>query len=88
MKHIRSVRDAPLCGELLADGSFVDAALASDCDACRGAVGIVGVNEKQWNGQVIGVHPEPVWQRAPMADADEICANVREAHFAFHRPVS
>lgn len=74
--HIRAGEDT-LCGAaLVGHDSLVDAALASNCDACRGLAGVGGVNERLWDGKVIGVRPEPVWEPKPMKNADEICARV------------
>lgn len=61
---------------------FVTAALASDCDACRTAAGVARVNDKQWNGTVIGVRPEPFWTPMPMLRAEEMISGARETREA------
>lgn len=55
----------------------VHAAMASDCDDCRTAVGVALVRDKAWSGESYGVRPEAVFESEPMAEADEICASAR-----------
>lgn len=76
--HIRSRIDGwPACGDKSMMPKMVDAAMASDCDDCRTAVGVALVRDKSWNGEVYGVRPEPDWVQQPMTNADEICASAR-----------
>ena len=61
------------CGALLVDGDlYVNAALASDCDACRAIGGVGGKNEKTWGGKTLGIRPEPVLDpnAEPLRDSD------------------
>jgi hypothetical protein len=54
-RHIRDSKRRAACGAI--DVSLVIAAMESDCDACRTAVGVGGVNDKLWNGKTLGVSP-------------------------------
>jgi hypothetical protein len=60
--HIRLRKSGgTVCKAPLRKGdSLVNAALASDCDACRAIVGVGGKNEKTWDGKTLGIRPEPV----------------------------
>lgn len=82
MKHIQveeDVKPIALCRATITDAdSFVSAALASDCEACRTAAGVIGVREKQWDGSTVGVRPAPQWESDPLPNADAILAYVME----------
>lgn len=54
------------------EDQLVEAALASDCNDCRTIVGVASVNEKTWNGEVIGVRPDPVYDPKPYADLEPL----------------
>ncbi len=81
MIHIRKiVRRSALkkvyiakCGaKLTFDDFLVETALASDCDPCRGLAGVGGKNEKTWDGKLLGVRSEPVFDpnTEPLRDAN------------------
>ncbi len=60
----------PTCGAALdvAD-EMVEAALHSDCDACRVAVKVSRVNDQVYGGGKAGVRQYPVYDPQPMVDA-------------------
>ncbi len=77
-EHVADEHGLPVCGAVDFEVDLlVTAALASDCDACRVKIGVALVGDKGWNGQTIGVHPEPEYTPEPMKNADEICASAR-----------
>jgi len=64
------------CGAHLApDDGFVRAAMSSNCDACRRSVGVGAVNERTWEGKVLGVSPEPSYEAQPAPDAGDFIAD-------------
>jgi hypothetical protein len=85
VKHIKVTRKVgkknvvvAVCGAEGPINEYVEAALASDCDECRVAIGIAQVGAGVWNNEKkkVGVHPEPTWDAQPMTNADEILAYV------------
>lgn len=75
MKHIQKTNKKKLtyaaCKKVVkvSEGdSFVIAAFESNCDDCRTAVGVAGVNEKMWDGRRIGVNPS--LNHVPKPDSD------------------
>lgn len=57
---------ATACGADLDGGDeLVEAAVASDCDACRSALGILKTRDVGYNGKPVGVRPEPKYEQQP-----------------------
>ncbi len=73
LEHVNDGYGEPLCSaQHFERDLLVDAALSSDCDACRLARGVALLNDKQWDGSTIGQRPLPEWEPQPMEGADTI----------------
>lgn len=61
-----------VCGAELQPGDeLVEAALASDCNECRSAIGILVQHDKDCSGKEVGVKPEPKYEeKPPLVDVD------------------
>ena len=75
MKHVAktAAMAEPKCGAALgADDKLVTAALQSDCDDCRTALGVGRIGEKLWSGAVIGVSPELAYDPDPYPNIEPL----------------
>jgi hypothetical protein len=61
------------CGKDFGESDeMVEAALHSDCDECRVAVGVARVGDQMYGGAVVGVRQHPVFKPQPMVGAESV----------------